>query len=101
MNKRDDLTEQETEQMDATPGETPEEAHRVGEYDAVMAKLDGMTEMISGMVEKVAAISDKMGAFSSMAVDAGAEVVDDPTDDDPSEPDIIEVPDVTELDLDM
>ena len=101
MDEREDLTEQETEQMDDTPGETPEEAHRVGEYDAVMAKLDGMAEVLSGMVEKVTAISDKMAAFTSMAVDAGAEVVDEPSDEDPSEPDIIEVPDVTELNLDM
>mgnify|MGYP007005345877 CR=1 FL=1 len=98
MDEREDLTEQETEQMDDTPGETPEEAHRVGEYDAVMAKLDGMAEVLSGMVEKVTAISDKMAAFTSMAVDAGAEVVDEPSDEDPSEPDIIEV---TELNLDM
>ena len=89
--------------MEDTPGETAEEAHRVGEYDGIMSAISELSAQVSAVSDAVSGIADKMGAFSSMMVDAGAEVTDAPGDtvEDPSEPDIIEVPNIEDIDLDM
>lgn len=69
----------------------------------VMEALNSLLERMGGLENTVNAIADKMGAFSSMLVDAGAEVTDGAGDtvEDPSEPDIIDVPNIDDIDLDM
>ena len=103
MDENETLTAEEVEQMEDTPGETAEEAHRVGEYDGIMSAIAELSAKVSAVSDAVSGIADKMGAFSSMMVDAGAEVTDAAADtvEDPSEPDIIEVPNIEDIDLDM
>ena len=103
MAENENLTAEEAEQMEDPPGETAEEAHRVGEYDGIMSAISELSAQVSAVSDAVSGIADKMGAFSSMMVDAGAEVTDAPGDtvEDPSEPDIIEVPNIEDIDLDM
>jgi len=103
MDDNENLTAEEVEQMEGTPGETAEEAHRVGEYDGIMSAISELSAQVSAVSDAVSGIADKMGAFSSMMVDAGAEITDAAADtvEDPSEPDIIEVPNIEDIDLDM
>lgn len=103
MDENETLTAEETKQMEDTPGETAEEAHRVGEYDGIMSAISELSAQVRAVSDTVSGIAEKMGAFSSMMVDAGAEITDAAADtvEDPSEPDIIEVPNIEDIDLDM
>ena len=93
------LTEGEREQMDET-GETPEEAHRAGEYDALSAKLDTVTEKLDGIADSLGRLAD---AWKATAVDDGAEFrdVDGDGDVDEVSVEVEEIPDLDDMDLDI
>lgn len=93
------LTEGEREQMDET-GETPEEAHRAGEYDALSAKLDTVTEKLDGIADSLGKLAD---AWKATAVDDGAEFRDIDGDGDVDEVsiEVEEIPDLDDMDLDI
>lgn len=90
----DDLTSDERKDMRQT-GETENEAHRQGEYDALSAKidaitavverlettLDGISERLGGMLDDAAAVSVENGAVVSES-DAGDVDNDGDTDAD-------------------
>ena len=113
------LTEGERKQMDET-GETPEEAHRAGEYEALSAKLDAVTEKLDGIADslgkldgiadslgKLDGIADSLGkladAWKATAVDDGAEFrdVDGDGDVDEVSVEVEEIPDLDDMDLDI
>ena len=93
------LTEGEREQMDET-GETPEEAHRAGEYEALSAKLDTVTEKLDGIADSLGRLAD---AWKATAVDDGAEFrdVDGDGDVDEVSVELEEIPDLDDMDLDI
>lgn len=93
------LTEVEREQMDET-GETPEEAHRAGEYEALSAKLDAVTEKLDGIADSLGKLAD---AWKATAVDDGAEFRDIDGDGDVDEVsvEVEEIPDLDDMDLDI
>lgn len=93
------LTEGEREQMDET-GETPEEAHRAAEYDALSAKLDTVTEKLDGIADSLGKLAD---AWKATAVDDGAEFrdIDGDGDVDKVTVEVDEIPDLDDMDLDI
>ena len=93
------LTEGEREQMDET-GETPEEAHRAGEYEALSAKLDIVTEKLDGIADSLGKLAD---AWKATAVDDGAEFRDIGGDGDVDEVsvEVEAIPDLDDMDLDI
>lgn len=86
---KDDLTEEETEEMEET-GATPEDAHREGEFDDLRDKLD-----------KVLSAIDSMNSTLSVLVKSGAVTVDEAGSNSTSEDDgaLDEIPGVDDLDL--
>lgn len=93
------LTEGEREQMDET-GETPEEAHRAGEYETLSAKLDTVTDKLDGIADSLGKLAD---AWKATAVDDGAEFRDIDGDGDVDEVsvEVDEIPDLDDMDLDI
>lgn len=93
------LTEDERAQMEET-GETPEEAHRAGEYEALSAKLDTVTDKLDGIADSLGKLAD---AWRSTAVDDGAEFRDIDGDGDVDEVsvEIEEIPDLDHMDFDI
>ena len=93
------LTEGEREHMDET-GETPEEAHRAGEYEALSAKLDTVTEKLDGIADSLGRLAD---AWKATAVDDGAEFRDVDGDGDVGEVSVEfeDIPDLDDMDLDI
>lgn len=85
---REDLTKPEEDIKEETDA-TPEEAHRIGEFDDIVRRLDAIEELARG-------ISEQMGALTAAAIDSGAEF-EDPEPDDETELD--EIPDVLDLDM--
>lgn len=68
--------------------------------DDIAAALD---TALAPVMEKLQNALELLSGFSSMVVDAGGEVTDNVSidSDDPSEPDIIDVPDIEDIDLDL
>lgn len=93
------LTEEEREQMSDT-GETPEEAHRAGEYESLSARLDTVTEKLDGIADSLGKLAD---AWKATAVDDGAEFRDFDGDGDVDEVsvEVEEIPDLDDMDLDI
>lgn len=93
------LTEGEREQMEET-GETPEEAHRAGEYEALSAKLDTVTDKLDGIADSLGKLAD---AWKATAVDDGAEFRDIDGDEDVDEVsvEVEEIPELDDMDLDI
>ena len=98
---RDDLTQDEREQMDET-GETPEEAHRAGEFDDLRNMLGNLTDKVEGLYDL---INDRIDAVAASMVETGTTVTDIDgdgdidavvMDDDATVSDILD-----DLDLDM
>ena len=81
-------------------GETPEEAHRAGEYEALSAKLDTVTEKLDGIADSLGKLAD---AWKATAVDDGAEFRDIDGDGDVDEVsvEVEEIPDLDDMDLDI
>lgn len=86
---KDDLTEEETEEMKET-GATPEDAHREGEFDDLRDKLD-----------KVLSAIDSMNSTLSVLVKSGAVTVDESGSNSAVKEDdaLEEIPGVDDLDL--
>ena len=96
----DDLTAEEREQMQET-GETPQEAHRVGEFEDLKGKLDSIESKLDSMAS---AISDFRDAWNATAIDDGAEFrdVDGDGDIDVVESgEVEEIPDLEDMNLDI
>lgn len=98
---RDDLTQDEREQMDET-GETPEEAHRAGEFEDLRGMLETLTDKVEGLYDL---INEKIDAVAASMVETGTTVTDVDgdgdidavvMDDDSTVADILD-----DLDLDM
>lgn len=84
--------------QDATEGATE---NATPAFDAAAA-IGALSEKLDSVIECVSGIAEKMAGLSSMVVDSGGEFVEtEVADNDPSEPDIVEVPDISDLDLDM
>lgn len=92
-------TEEGREQMGGT-GETPEEAHRAGEYEALSAKLDAVTDKLDGIADSLRDLAD---AWKSTAVDDGAEFrdIDGDGDIDEIDIDVEKIPELDDMDLDI
>lgn len=107
----DELTPQERGQMEETPGETPEEAHRVGEYDELrdlisdaIARIDAVGEAVDAIREAVDAIRDAVSTFRAVGVDNGAEFTEAAGTvdlDGDGDADIVKIPEFSDMDLDI
>lgn len=98
--REDETTQEETIQEDT--GATPEEAHRVGEFDDVVRRIEGLTEMISALTQTVNGISERMGTYQSVSVDNGADVSDmDGDGADSYMAEAVEIPDVSDMDFSL
>jgi hypothetical protein len=98
---RDDLTQDEREQMEET-GETPEEAHREGEFEDLRNMLENLTAKVEGLYDLV---NDRIDAVAASMVETGTTVADADADGDidtvimDGDSDVADILD--ELDLDM
>lgn len=100
-NASTDLTQDEREQMQDT-GETPEEAHRAGEFDDLRGMLQDLTDKVSGLYDL---INTRIDDVAASMVETGTTVIDSDGDGDIDEvvmDDGSSVADILgELDLDM
>nr|DAQ51975.1 MAG TPA: hypothetical protein [Bacteriophage sp.] len=85
--ENEDLTPEETEEIDENPEETPGEAHREGEFDDLRDRLDSIATMIEQMNKSIAMFISSAGG--------SADVDEEP----PATVDIYEIPGVDEFDL--
>lgn len=95
----DELTPDEQEIEDET-SMSGEEAHRIGEFDALRARL----EHIEGMLGSITSTLEAMRTTASaIDIDNGADVVDADGDGgaDVCTDDEIEIPDYDDMDLDL
>jgi hypothetical protein len=98
---RDDLTQDEREQMEET-GETPDEAHRAGEFEDLRNMLANLTAKVEGLYDL---INDRVDAVAASMVETGTTVTDTDGDGDidavimDGDSDVADILD--ELDLDM
>lgn len=102
--REDETTQEEAIQEDT--GATPAEAHRVGEFDDVVRRIEGLTEMISALTQTVNGISERMGTYQAVSVDNGADVSDMDGDGDIDGADAymaeaVEIPDVSDMDFSL
>nr|DAU59048.1 MAG TPA: hypothetical protein [Bacteriophage sp.] len=85
--ENEDLTPEETEEIDENPEETPGEAHREGEFEDLRDRIEGIAKMIEQMNKNIAIFISSAGE--------SADVDDEP----PADVDLDEIPDVDEFDL--
>lgn len=85
--ENEDLTPEETEEIDENPEETPGEAHREGEFDDLRDRLDGITKMLEQMNKSIAMFISSAGG--------SADVDEEP----PADVDLDEIPGVDDFDL--
>lgn len=102
---REDETEQE-EAIQEDTGATPDEAHRIGEFDDLIRQLETLTEMVSALTQTVDGISNRMGTYQAVSVDNGADVTDMDGDGDVDGADAfiaeaVEIPDVSDMDFSL
>lgn len=99
----DELTPEEREQMEETPGETPEEAHRVGEYDELRDMVRDAIARIDAVGEAVDAIRDAVSTFRAVGVDNGAEFTEAGAVDldGDGDADAVKIPEFSDMDLDI
>lgn len=100
---REDETAQE-EAIQEYSGATPDEAHRIGEFDDVISRIEHLTDMLSALTATVDGISERMGTYQSVSVDNGADVSDMDGDGDIDGADTfmaeaVEIPDVSDMDF--
>lgn len=69
---RDDLTQDEREQMEET-GETPDEAHRAVEFEDLRNMLETLTAKVEGLYDLV---NDRIDAVAASMVETGTTVTD-------------------------
>ena len=89
---KDNLTAEETEQMETDPTETPAEAHRYGEFRELRDMLEALDRKVDGIAENVSALK-------AVDIDNGAEYTEPPADTDDDE--AVVIPDLKDLDFDM
>lgn len=85
--ENEDLTPEETEEIDENPEETPGEAHREGEFEDLRDRIEGIAKMIEQMNKNIAMFISSAGG--------SADVDDEP----PADVDLDEIPCVDEFDL--
>lgn len=85
--ENEDLTPEETEEIDENPEETPDEAHREGEFEDLRNRIEGIAKMIEQMNKSIALFISSAGG--------SADVDDEP----PADVDLGEIPGVDEFDL--
>lgn len=81
--ENEDLTPEETEEIDENPGE----AHREGEFEDLRDRIEGIAKMIEQMNKNIAMFISSAGG--------SADVDDEP----PADVDLDEIPGVDEFDL--
>ena len=84
--ENEDLTPEETEEIDENPVETPDEAHREGEFEDLRDRIEGIAKMLEQMNKNIAMFISSAG---------GSADVDEP----PADVDLDEIPGVDEFDL--
>lgn len=87
----------------ADTGATPEEAHRIGEFDELRGLMEGMRADLASVADMVRGIKEAMGTYQAVAADNGVEVRDVDGDGDL---DVVEevpepLPEFEDMDLDM
>lgn len=100
----DELTPEEREQMEETPGETAEEAHRVGEYDELRDLMRDALARIDAVGEAVDAIREVVTTFRAVGVDNGAEFTEAAGTvdlDGDGDVDSVKIPEFSDMDLDI
>lgn len=85
--ENEDLTPEETEEIDENPEETTGEAHREGEFEDLRDRIEGIAKMIEQMNKNIAMFISSAGG--------SADVDDEP----PADVDLYEIPGVDEFDL--
>ena len=85
--ENEDLTPEETEEIDENPEETPGEAHREGVFEDLRDRIEGIAKMIEQMNKNIAMLISSAGG--------SADVDDEP----PADVDLYEIPGVDEFDL--
>lgn len=85
--ENEDLTPEETEEIDENPEETPGEAHREGEFEDLRDRIEGIAKMIEQMNKNIAMFISSAGG--------SADVDDEP----PADVDLYEIPGVDEFNL--
>lgn len=98
---RADETPEERELADET-GATPEEAHRVGEFDDLLSRITSMESSIGSVIDTVNGLKELIGEHAALKVDNGAEVREHAAADELDE-DIAdeEIPDFEDFDLNI
>lgn len=91
---KEDLTENEQEEMEET-GETPEEAHRQGEFEELKALI---TDLASEIAAGFKALDAAVATIRGIAIDNGAELDGEDEDEDEER---FEVPDYDEMDFNL
>lgn len=102
---REDETVEEREVADET-GETPAEAHREGEFEDLLHRIESMQSSIADCIDSVNGLKAQMNSYAATAVDNGAEVHSTNTDglnaDELVGDDEVEIiPDFKDFDLSM
>lgn len=85
--ENEDLTQEETEEIDENPEETPGEVHREGEFEDLRDRIEGIAKMVEQMNKSIALFISSAGG--------SADVDDEP----PADVDLDEIPGVDEFDL--
>ena len=85
--ENEDLTPEETEEIDENPEETPGEAHREGEFEDLRDCIEDIAKMVEQMNKSIALFISSAGG--------SADVDDEP----PADVDLYEIPGVDEFDL--
>ena len=70
---RDEETVEEREVAEEV-GETPAEAHRDGEFEDLLRRIESMQSSIADCIDSVNGLKAQMSSYASTAVDNGAEV---------------------------
>lgn len=85
--ENEDLTQEETEEIDENPEETPGEVHREGEFEDLRDRIEVIAKMVEQMNKSIALFISSAGG--------SADVDDEP----PADADLDEIPGVDEFDL--
>lgn len=93
MDDEKDLTPDEREQMDET-GETPEEAHRAGEFDELRDMMARVLDELAAVRTDFAALNAKVPTSFADLVRSGAVVRDDEVADLPEGDNYVRIEDM-------
>lgn len=85
--ENEDLTPEETEEIDENPEETPGEAHREGEFEDLRNRIEAIAKMVEQMNKSIALFISSAGGSADLDYEPPADV------------DLDEIPGVDEFDL--